>query len=80
MVAEAKVRLRVVLHHSQFWPILSRFMGYYTSIWGSGAIFMVTEPQCALTFRPLTLAILADSGPFRGLLLTVFWPRSDFLV
>ena len=41
---------------------------------------MVTEPQCALTCRSLTLAVLADSGPFRGLLLTVFGPRSDFLV
>ena len=72
--------LRVVLQHSQFLPILSRFMGYYTSIWGSGGIFMVTEPQCALTCRSLTLAVLADSGPIRGLLLNVFGPRSDFLV
>ena len=79
MVAEAKVCLRLVLQHSQFWPILSRFLGYYTSIWGSKVIFMVNEPQCALTCRSLTIAILADSGPFRGLLLTVFGSRSDSL-
>ena len=79
MVAEAKVRLRVILQHSQFSPILSHFMGYYTSIWGSGVIFMVTEPQCALTCRSLTLAVLADSSPFHGLLLTVFGSRSDLL-
>ena len=80
MVAEAKVRLRLVLQHSQFWPILSRFMGYYTSIWGSGAIFMVTEPQCALTWRSLALTILADSGPFRELLLTVLGPEAILMV
>ena len=40
---------------------------------------MVTEPRGALTCRSLTLAVLADSGPFRGLLLTVLGSRSDFL-
>ena len=54
-------------------------MGYYTSIWGSGVIFMVTETQCALTWGSLALAVLADSGSFRGLLLTIFGSRSDFL-
>ena len=72
MVAEAKVRLRLVLQHSQFWQIVSRFMGYYTSIWGFGVIFMVTKPQCALKCTSLTIAVLADSGQFRGLLLTIF--------
>ena len=41
---------------------------------------MVTEPQCALTCRSLTLAVLADSGPIRGLLLTVFVPEAIYLV
>ena len=72
--------LRVVLQHSQFWPILSRFMGYYTSICGSGAIFMVTKPQCALTCMSLTLAVLVDSGLFCGLLVTIFGFRAIFIV
>jgi hypothetical protein len=33
---------------------------------------MVTEPQGALTCRSLTVEDLADSDPFRGLLLTVW--------
>ena len=36
---------------------------------------MVIEPQGALTCRSSTLTILADSGPFRGLLLTVLGSR-----
>ena len=39
---------------------------------------MVTEPRGALTWRSLALAILADSGPFRELLLTVLGSQSDF--
>ena len=34
---------------------------------------MVTEPRGALTCRSLTLAVLADSGPFRGILLRAFF-------
>ena len=72
-----KVRLRVVHQHSPFWPILARFMGYCSSIWGSGAIFMVTEPQCALTCRSLKLAVLADFVLFRG----PFWsPGAIFMI
>ena len=33
---------------------------------------MIDEPQGALTCRSSTLTVLADSGPFHGLLLTVF--------
>ena len=39
---------------------------------------MVVEPQDVLTCWSTTLAVLADSGPFRGLLLTVFGSQSDF--
>ena len=35
-------------------------------------ISIVVEPQGALVCRSSTLTVLADSGPFRGLLLT-FW-------
>ena len=41
---------------------------------------MVTEPRGALTCRSLTLAVLADSGPFRGLLLTNLGSRAIFMV
>ena len=36
---------------------------------------MVVDPQGALTCRSSTLTVLADSGPFRGLLLTVLGCR-----
>ena len=64
--------------HSQFWPILTRFMDYYSPFSGPKAISIVVEPKDALTCRSSTLAVLADSGPFRGLLLTVLGSRSDF--
>jgi hypothetical protein len=72
------VRLRVRRQHSQFWPILTRFVDYYSPFYGPEAIFIVVEPQDALTCRSSTLAVLADSGLFRGLLLTVLGSRSDF--
>ena len=49
------------------------FLDYYSPFWVLGVIFMIDEP------RSPTLAGLADSGPFRGLLLTVWGSRSDFL-
>ena len=72
------MRLRISHQHSQFWLILARFMGYYSPFWGPDAICIVVEPQGALMCRSLTLTVLADSGPFRGLLLTVLWSHSDF--
>ena len=39
---------------------------------------MITEPRGALTCKLLTLAILADYGPFHGVLLTILVPRSGF--
>ena len=72
------VRLRAVHQHSQFWPILARFMDYYTPFSGPEVISIVVEPQGVLMCRSSTLTVLADSGPFRGLLLTVLGPRSDF--
>ena len=41
---------------------------------------MVVEPQGAFTCRSSTLIVLADFGPFRGLLLTVLGSRSDFTI
>ena len=72
------MRLRVGDQHWQFWPILARFMDYYSLFWGPGVISTIDEPQGALTCRSSTLAVLADSGPFHGLLLTVLGSQSDF--
>ena len=71
------MRLRAGHQHSQFWPILARFVDYYSLFWGVGVISTIDEPQGALKYRSSTLAVLADSGPFRGLLLNVLVSRSD---
>ena len=56
----------------QFWPILARFVDYYSPFWGPEAICTIGEIRGAFTCWSSTLTILADSGPFHGLLLTVF--------
>ena len=78
MINEPWVRLRVGHQHWQFWPILARFLDYYSPLWGPEAISVVVEPQGALTCWSSTLAVLADSDPFHGLLLTVLGSQSDF--
>ena len=52
-------------------------MDYYSPFWDLGAIFMVAEAQGVLTCRSSTLAILADSVPFHGLILIYlgFWRK-----
>ena len=72
------VRLRVGYQHSRFWPILVSFVDYYSLFWGPGVIFNIDEPRGAFTCQSSTLAVLADSGLFCGLLLTVLGSRSDF--
>jgi hypothetical protein len=72
------VRLRVRRQHSQFWPILTRFVDYYSLFWGPGVIFTIDEPWDAVMCQSSTLDVWADSGPFRELLLTVLGSRSDF--
>src|SRR3954469_7244209 len=73
-----RVRLRVGHQHSKFWPILARFVDYYSLFWGPRVISMTDKPRGAFTCRSSTPAVLADSGPFRGLLLTFLGSRSDF--
>ena len=77
-INEFWVRFRFGHQHSRFWPILTRFVDYYSPIWGPAAIPIDIEPQGALTCRSSTLAVLADSDPFRGLLLTILGSWSDF--
>ena len=72
------VRLCVGHQHSQFWRILARFLDYYSPFWGSEAISIVIEPEGARKCRSSTLSVLADFGPFHGLLLTALGSGSDF--
>ena len=72
------MRLRVGHQHSQFWPILARFVDYYSLFCGPEVTSMINEPRCAIMSRSSTLTVLADSGLFRGLLLTVLGSLSDF--
>jgi len=51
---------------------------YYSPFWAPRAISTINDPRGPFTCRSSTLAVLADSGPFRGLLLTVLRSRSDF--
>ena len=74
------MRLRVGHQHSQFWPILARFVDYYSLFWGPGVISTINEPWGAFTFRSSTLTVLVDSDPFHGLLLTVLGPQTGSIV
>ena len=65
------VRLRVGHQHSQFWLILVHFLDYYPLFWGPRAIFTIEDPRGAFTCPSSTLTVLANSDPFRGLLITV---------
>ena len=67
----SEVRLRVGHQQLQLLQILVRFVDYNSPFSGPRAISMVVEPQGVLMCRSLTLIILANSGPFRGLLLTI---------
>src|SRR3954464_3573845 len=68
-----RVHLRPGHQHSQFLPILARFMGYYSPFWFPGAVSTIDEPQGAFTSLSSTLAVLAESGSLHGLLITVSW-------
>ena len=77
-INEPGVPLCVGHRHPQFWPVLTHFVDYYLLFWGPGVISMIDEPQGALTCRSSTLTVLADSDPFRDVLLTVLGSWSDF--
>ena len=70
--------LRVASQRSQVRPNQSCVVDYYSPFWGLEAVSIVVEPQDVLRCWSSTLVVLADSGPFRGLLLTVLGSRSDF--
>ena len=78
MLVDPNVRLRIGHQHSQCWSILARFMDFYSMFRGLGAIFMIDKRYGAFKCRSSTLVVLVNSGPFRGLLLTVLRLRSYF--
>ena len=69
------MHLRVGHQHSQFWPILARFMDYYSRFWGPEAISIVVELQGVLTCWSSRLAVWADFDLFLGLLLSFGVPK-----
>ena len=72
------VRLCAGHQHSQVLLIPTRFVDYYSPFWGHKEISIFVEPQGVLACWSSRLAVLADFGPFHGLLLTVLGSRSDF--
>src|SRR3954462_2641404 len=57
------------------WPVSWTI---YSLFWGRVVISTINEPRGAFTCRSSTLAVLADSGPLRGLFTHFLGPRSDF--
>ena len=78
MIDEPRVRFRFGHQHSRFLSILACFVDYYSLFWAPGVISTIKEPRGVLTCRSSTLTALADSGPFHGLLPTIFGSGSDF--
>ena len=66
----------VINNHSlgRYWPVSWTI----TLFWGLGVISTIDEPRGAFMCRSSTRTILADSGPFCGLLLTILGSQSDF--
>ena len=54
-----EVRLRVGHQHSQFRPILARFLDYYSLFWGPGLISTIDEPRGVSHQRSRVWPILA---------------------
>ena len=77
MVVKHQGAYRSVINNrslGRFWPVSLTI----TQIRGPGVISTIDEPRGAFMCRLSTLTILADSGPFRALLLYVFGSGSDF--
>ena len=72
--------LCVALQDSQSGPILARFVDYYSLFWGPGVISTIYEHHGVFKCRSSTLAVLADSGPFHGLLLPFRGPDAICIV
>ena len=60
----------------RFWPVSWTI----TQFWGPEVISTIDESQGAFPCRSSTLTILADSGPFGALLLTILSPRAISMI
>ena len=78
IVVEPQVVLTCWSSTLAVWPILACFMDYYSPFWDPKMISILVEAQGALTCRSSRLAVLADSGLFHGLPLTISGSRSGF--
>ena len=74
------MRLRVGHQHLQFWPILDRFVDYYSLFWGPGVISTIAEPQGALTCRSSTLTFLPILTRFVDYYLPFWGPKAISIV
>ena len=70
MVNEPRVRLRVGHQHSQFWPILARFMDYCSLSWVHERFPRLTNPEVRLCVVMNNPSIF-DFGLFHDVLLTI---------
>ena len=52
------MRLLVGHQHSHFWPILARFVDYYSLFWGPGVISTIDEPWGAFACQSSTLSLI----------------------
>ena len=64
--------------HSQFLPILTRFVDYDSPFWGPRVISTINEHRGVFMIRSSTLDVFVDSGLFGGLLNTVLVSQSYF--
>src|SRR3954467_10123719 len=53
-------------------------MGHYSPFWVPVAISTIDEPYGAFTSWSSTLAVLVNSGPLHGLLITVSWAINHY--
>ena len=65
------MRLSVGHRQCQFWPILARFMDYYSLLWGLGVISTINEHWSAFTcghqhwqFWPILAPFMDYYSPF----------------
>ena len=70
--------LRIGHQHSQFWPILARFVDYYSLFCGPGVISTINEFWVRFRFDHQHSQFLPILARFVDYLLTVLGSRSDF--
>ena len=58
--------LRVSHKHSQFWPILARFMDYYSLFWGPGVIVRLCVGHQHSQFLSILTRFMDYYSPFGG--------------